>query len=109
MKIILQSENDLVKDMFRIFKEITSIFFKTKKFWTKLDINKRRTSRHEKKKKHLDIMEISSYICSSPYYQISKMLELAHLIQQPYIIFLVVFIFCLPRPTSALADSLICG
>ena len=48
MKIILQSENDLVKDMFRIFKEITSIFLKTKKFWTKLDINKRRTSRHEK-------------------------------------------------------------
>ena len=48
MKIILQSENDLVKDMFRIFKEITSIFLKTKKLWTKLDINKRRTSRHEK-------------------------------------------------------------
>ena len=61
------------------------------------------------KKNHLDIMKISSYICSSPHYQISKMLELAHLIQQTYITFLVVFIFCLPRPTSALADSLICG
>ena len=61
------------------------------------------------KKNQLDIMKISSYICSSPHYQISKMLDLVHLIQQPYIIFLVVFIFCLPRPTSALADFLICG